>query len=468
MVRKGISKAFHYLNILADSAAAASALIAAYYLRFSGWPIPVRHEKPEIALYLQALPVVVIVVLISYQYAGLYLQRRGISGVDEFSKIVRATTVSFFILIGLTYFWRRAEYSRVGLIYAWALTIVLVAMLRTFLRRMQVVLRRRGVGLCRVVLVGMTQTSKTVAEQIKRYPGLGYRLIGLVAEQAGPVSGFEGLRMLGRIEELPDIIRNEDIDEVIFALPAETLGKLEDVLLSIETTGVDFKIVSDLFGIITNPLTIDEIYGIPVFALKESPLSGRLARVVKRTMDLAVAIPGLIILMPFLLVVALAIKLSSPGPVFFKQERVGRGNKPFVVYKFRSMRVDAEKETGPVWATKDDVRTTRIGAFLRKSSLDELPQLFNVLRGEMSMVGPRPERPHFVNQFKTIIPRYLERHKVKAGLTGWAQVHGLRGNTPVEERVKYDLWYVENWSLILDVKIIMRTILGVFHHKDAY
>ncbi|MCK5241781.1 undecaprenyl-phosphate glucose phosphotransferase [bacterium] len=468
MVRKGMTRLFHYFNIGADSIAAGSALVAAYFLRFSGWPIPVLHDPPAVKIYVHVVPVVILVVLICYQYAGLYLQRRGISGVDEFSRIVRATTVAFFIIIGLTYFSSRVAYSRVVLIYAWIFSIVLVTGMRNFLRRMQVILRRRGVGISRLVLVGLTQTSKTVADQIKRYPGLGYRLIGVVSEKEKHPKVFEKLPVLGSMSKLPKIIKKENIAEVIFALPAQAYADLEKQVMRVEETGAEFKIVSDLFGIITNPMSIDQIYGIPVFALKESPLSRMTSRIAKRSLDLVFTIPGLIVLSPVFIILALSVKLSSPGPVFFKQERVGRGNTPFMVLKFRSMRTGAEKETGPVWATKGDSRTTRIGAFMRRTSLDELPQLFNILKGEMSLVGPRPERPHFVDQFKTMIPRYLERHKVKAGLTGWAQVHGLRGDTPIEERIKYDLWYVENWSLVLDIKILIRTALEVFHHKDAY
>jgi exopolysaccharide biosynthesis polyprenyl glycosylphosphotransferase len=273
---------------------------------------------------------------------------------------------------------------------------------------------------------------------------------------------------LGELENLEEIVARERADEVILALPATAHHRLEPVLMNAGASKVGYKIVSDLFGIITNPLQADEISGIPLFALKDAPLARPWARVLKRSLDLACVVPALVVFSPLLLLLALAVKATSSGPALFRQERVGRDNQTFIIYKFRTMRRDAEKATGPVWASKNDPRRTPIGAFLRRSSLDELPQLFNVLAGNMSLVGPRPERQHFVKQFQKTIPRYLERHRVKAGLTGWAQVHGLRGNTPVEERVKYDLWYVENWSLWLDLKILMRTALEVFHHTDAY
>jgi exopolysaccharide biosynthesis polyprenyl glycosylphosphotransferase len=474
MIRQGLSKLFYYLNLGTDILVVSAAFLAAYYLRFCGWPIPLRHNVPEVTLYLQAMPIVIGVTLICFQYAGLYIQRRGISGVDEFPRIFKALTVAFLIIVGLSFFYRRVTYSRIVLFYAWGFTLVLTVLARSWLRRIQISLRRRGVGISRLALVGMTETAYFIADQVKRFPGLGYRLIGFVTDQknAGlreqsPGPGRRD-RVLGSLNDLNEIIRQERIDEVVFALPATAHARTAEALLTAQFPGVEFKIVSDLFGIITNPMTMEEISGIPVFALKEAPLSKPLSRILKRGLDLVCVVPAIILLSPLLLILGLAIKFSSAGPVFFRQERVGRGNQPFTIFKFRSMRQDAENSTGPVWARKEDVRRTRIGRFLRKTSLDELPQLFNVLKGEMSLVGPRPERPHFVKQFEDTIPRYLDRHQVKAGITGWAQIHGLRGNTPIEERTKYDLWYVENWSLALDLKLLIQTLLDVFHHKEAY
>lgn len=468
MVRKGFAKLFHYLNLAADVLAVTVALTAAYFLRFSGWPVPLMHEAPLPALYLQALPVVLLIILICYQYAGLYLQRRGISGVDEFSGILRGASAGFILIVVVTFFYRRDMYSRVVFFYAWAFTVLLTALARSLLRRLQVSLRRQGKGVSRLALVGLTESGRQVAEQVRRYPGLGYKLIGFVSGKKSSARQWEGARILGSLDALEKIIAAEQIDEVIIALPAAEHKRIETLLLAAASTGVSFKIVSDLFGIITKPLNVDDIYGIPVFALQESPLSRLSARFLKRALDLVFTLPALLLLSPLFALIAAAVKFSSPGPVFFRQERVGRDNQPFLVFKFRTMRQDAEAQTGPVWARRDDPRRTAAGAFLRRSSLDELPQLFNVLIGNMSLVGPRPERPHFVKQFQDTVPRYLERHRVKSGLTGWAQVHGLRGNTPIGERTKYDLWYVENWSLVLDVKILLRTALEVFHHKEAY
>jgi exopolysaccharide biosynthesis polyprenyl glycosylphosphotransferase len=227
-------------------------------------------------------------------------------------------------------------------------------------------------------------------------------------------------------------------------------------------------IASDVLGIITKNIDYDEMFGIPVFEVRELPLNFTFNRMVKRTFDIITSLFALIIFSPVLLIVALMVKCTSIGPVFYGQERVSRDNKKFIMLKFRTMKADAESKSGPVWAKENDPRRTLVGAFLRKTSLDELPQIFNVLKGELSIVGPRPERPHFVEKFRNEIPRYMERHKVKGGLTGWAQANGLRGDTSLEERIKYDLYYIKNWTLWFDIKIIIKTALEIFHHTTAY
>ncbi len=468
MARQGMNKLFFNLTWMADLAGLWLAVTAAYFIRFSGWPIPLSHDVPALHLYLKAYPVLGLVLLLCYQYAGLYQQRRGISGIDELSRITRASTVAFLLITVLTYFYSRATYSRIVLVYGWVLTIAAITLLRSFLRRLQVILRRRGVGVARLAVVGLTPAAASLAEQLKRRPGLGYRLVGFIAESQGEPKTWQKLPVLGGMAKLDQLIVNHHLDEILFALPASAHGKMQELLLNPKSPDVNFKILSDLFGLITNPATVDDIAGIPIFAIKETPLAQMGARIQKRFFDLALTIPAIVLLSPLLILIALAVKLSSPGPVLYRQERISRGNKPFMVLKFRSMRQNAEKKTGPVWAAKKDDRVTKVGSFLRKTSLDELPQLFNIIKGEMSLVGPRPERPHFVEKFKEAMPHYLERHQVKAGLTGWAQVNGLRGNTPIEERTTYDLWYVENWSLILDLKIIIRTALEFLHHSDAY
>ena len=227
-------------------------------------------------------------------------------------------------------------------------------------------------------------------------------------------------------------------------------------------------IASDVLGIITKSIDYDELFGIPVFEVRELPLNFTFNRMIKRTFDIIVSLTAVLVLSPILVITVILVKLTSKGPVFYGQERVSRDNKKFIMLKFRTMKADAESQSGPVWASENDPRRTPIGAFLRKASIDELPQFLNVLKGDISIVGPRPERPHFVEKFKDEIPRYMERHKVKGGITGWAQANGLRGDTSIEERIKYDLYYIENWTLWFDIKIIIKTALEIFHHKTAY
>jgi exopolysaccharide biosynthesis polyprenyl glycosylphosphotransferase len=276
-----------------------------------------------------------------------------------------------------------------------------------------------------------------------------------------------GVPILGQIGDLPALIDKHAIDEVIIGLPEASHEEILTIISLCERGKVSIKVYPDLFQIMAAQISIGDLGGLPLLTVRDVALRGwRLT--LKRAMDLIGSAIGLVLLSPLMLLVAILIKMESPGPVFYTQVRMGLDAKPFWLIKFRSMRADAEAETGPVWATKDDPRRTRLGAFIRRFSIDELPQLINVLVGEMSLVGPRPERPVFVEQFKRSIPRYMDRHREKAGLTGWAQVNGLRGDTSIAERTKYDLWYIENWSLLLDLKIILKTIVNVFTSKNAY
>ena len=274
--------------------------------------------------------------------------------------------------------------------------------------------------------------------------------------------------VLGAWKDLEALLPRAGADLLLVALPAARQGVLAKVLFAMELPGVELAMVNDLFSLVSSPLAVDEIFGIQVFALKRPPLDHWHNRLIKRAFDLALVVPGLLLISPLLLALALAVKLSSRGPVFYRQERLGRDNQPFGMLKFRSMRSDAEAASGPVWARKDDPRRTALGTFMRSTSLDELPQLINILLGQMSLVGPRPERPVFVQRFARDIPRYLARHRVQAGLTGWAQVNGWRGDTSIEERTRYDLYYVENWSLFMDMAILARTLLEVFEQDTAY
>jgi exopolysaccharide biosynthesis polyprenyl glycosylphosphotransferase len=307
-------------------------------------------------------------------------------------------------------------------------------------------------------VIGSGEVAALLAYRLGHHHALGYELVGAVSEESAPPP--EGLRVLGRIDEVDRVARDEDIDLYLVALPLEAQHKLLDCLVRCEQVDVDFEFVPDLLQLMTRRARVTDLEGFPLISLKEFPLTGWNA-VLKRTMDVALATVALPVLAPVFLAIAAAIRLDSPGPVFYRQSRMGRDGRVFPMLKFRSMRLDAESESGPVWTREDDPRRTRLGAWLRATSLDELPQIWNVFRGEMSLVGPRPERPYFVEQFTGRVPNYFDRHRVKSGMTGWAQVNGLRGDTPIEERTRYDLFYIENWSLFLDIRILFLTVRAV-------
>ena len=328
---------------------------------------------------------------------------------------------------------------------------------------------KHGLGLKKAIIVGTGELGLSLFERWKKNPQLGFSLVGLVEGGEKPEKDTEisNIPVLGMLDDLLQIIKSEGVELVVLALPLSYHQKMMEIILSCEDLGVEFQIVPDMFEIMATRAKVISLDGIPLISLGRTPLEGW-NRILKRGMDITISFVGSVILSPLFVILAILIKLDSKGAVFFRQERLGRDGRRFVQYKFRSMVENAEEKTGPVFATEDDPRRTKMGAFLRKNNLDELPQLFNVLKGEMSLVGPRPERQFFVDKFKEGIPRYFLRHKVKSGITGWAQVNGLRGDTSIEERTKYDLFYMENWSLSFDIKIILLTLKDWLSPKNAY
>jgi exopolysaccharide biosynthesis polyprenyl glycosylphosphotransferase len=306
----------------------------------------------------------------------------------------------------------------------------------------------------------------TILQTVRHSPRLGYQVVGFI-DNDPDLKDVDGIPVLGSIEALAPAIRDTRADEVIIALPHAPHQEVLDIVSRCDGQTVDVKVFPDLFQIMASEVTIGDLDGLPLVSIRDVALRGwRLT--LKRAVDLIFSALALIVLSPFMLLTALLIRLDSEGPVFYAQERVGLDGVVFPCVKFRTMRRDAENDTGPVWATRNDHRRTRLGSLLRRFSIDELPQFINVLFGQMSVVGPRPERPVFVEQFKQSLPRYMERHREKAGLTGWAQVNGYRGDTSIEERTRYDLWYVENWSLLLDFKIMFKTAWEVLRGENAY
>jgi Undecaprenyl-phosphate glucose phosphotransferase len=467
-------------HVVSDSLLGVSAFIIAYALRFHTGLIPAPKGVPPLQQYLLVAPFVAALVPIGFQLQGLYRLRRGRSRVDDFFNVFVGSilTVVFGIVATLytqTYFAGSAARAR-GLLevsqWVWAIFLALNVLLTYASRELvREVLERRwraGIGLKRILIAGSGDLGRLVADKILEHRELGYQIIGFVdLKAAGDHLGYRGLPLLGTIDEASEIAVRESIDHLYVALPPEQHVQMLELIESTSRQCVDVKVVPDLLQVIALRARLEDLDGVPVININDVPLQG-FNTIVKRGLDIILSAGGLALLTIPLGIIALIVRLTSRGPVFYRQERTGLDGKPFTIVKFRSMYDDAERETGPVWTKPDDPRVTPLGRFLRRSNIDELPQLWNVLRGDMSIVGPRPERPHFVEQFRHRIPSYMLRHKVKAGLTGWAQVNGWRGNTPLEKRIEYDLYYIENWSVRLDLKIMWLTLVKGFFHKHAY
>ena len=350
------------------------------------------------------------------------------------------------------------------IIYAWLLSIMLIMLGRVIHQFVRDYLRDRGVGKDRLIIVGTGEVARIILQRILWSPQLGYELVGVV-NGADEESEILTVPVLGTPQDLPALIEEHAIDEVIIAIPEKGHREVVEVISYCERGRVSIKVFPDFFQFVASEASIDDLGGLPLLAIRDFAMRGYLL-IFKRLMDILGAIVGLIFFSPLMMLAAIAIKLESPGPVFFIQERMGLDGKPFLMIKFRSMRQDAEKD-GPGWTLENDPRQTKLGTLLRRIELDELPQFINVLLGEMSLVGPRPEQPYYVNQFRESVPHYMERHREKAGMTGWAQVNGLRGDTSIVERTKFDIWYTENWSIFLDIKILLRTVWQTVSGRNA-
>lgn len=460
-----------FLTVLSDVIAFECAFLLSYWLRFYS-PLTNYFEVtlgiPPLESYVTASAVFIPIFLLVFRSRTMYGTRRNIHFSDEFFAIVRLISIGMLIMMSATFFYREFSFSRGVFILLWLTSIATVVAGRFFVIHFEKSLYRRGRELKSVVIVGKNKTAEQIVQLFTAQQVLGYEVLGYYADSAASEnSSLARCKYLGAIERLPDDIEHLRIQSALIALTHSEQEQLISLLRNTEGKNIEFMMVPDILELMTSRVRIQEIEGIPFIKLKDIPMT-TWNRIIKRTFDVIFSFVILILTLPILLLIALLIKLTSPGPIFYIQERIGLDGRKFQLYKFRSMKVDAEKETGPKRSTPDDTRKTWIGRILRRTSLDELPQFWNVLRGDMSVVGPRPERPFFVEQFQGKIPRYLERHRVKTGMTGWAQVNGLRGDAPIEERTKYDIYYVENWSLVFDLKIISKTLYAVVFGKDAY
>ena len=466
--------------VITDSLMAMLAFSLAYLIRFESGLIPVTKGFPSFTVYLNVLPAIGLLVPFSFQLVSVYRLRRGRSRVDDFFAVLVGSILAVIIgLSGTLYiqaYYVSPEAKTLGLYefsrVVWAvfllITVVFTYTSRELIRQILERRWRAGIGLKRVLITGTGDLGRRIADTVLDHPELGQTIVGFIDDRAGGDRlGYRGLPLLGILNDVAEIIQRENIDQLYIALSLEQHAKMLKLIEVANQEFVDVKIVPDLLQFIVLRAQLEDLDGLPIININDVPLQG-LSSAIKRFIDVTLSSLALVCLSVTFAIIALAIRATSKGPVFYRQERMGLDGKSFAVYKFRSMTVDAERESGPVWAQKDDPRRTELGKLLRRFSIDELPQLLNVLRGEMSLVGPRPERPFFVDQFRMRLPQYMLRHKVKSGITGWAQVNGLRGNTSIEKRIEYDLYYIENWSVSLDFKIIWLTVVWVFFHKHAY
>jgi exopolysaccharide biosynthesis polyprenyl glycosylphosphotransferase len=476
-----------FLWVISDLAAILTAFPAAYWLRFHS-PltalVPVVRGVPPVEPYVVAAALLSLVWLPLFHSMGLYRLRRETGALRNAWRLLTAVGAAVFVGSAVLFFYRGFSFSRAFVPVLAACLYALMAAGRTLIHAVSRRWRERHP--LRVAIVGESPAGEMMIAHLRASDPTGVTVCGRLAGRAGarpavavpatPLARAPAPAVAARLSELPvlgtyedaaEVVAAQALDVLVLALPLEEQTHAAQIVADCRGLPVDVEFVPDLFQLMSRRAGVREIDGLPVLSLREFPLTGWNV-VKKRAFDLVLSGLSLAVLLPVLLLVALLVKLTSPGPVFYRQERTGRDGRRFRILKFRSMAEDAEAETGAVWATAGDRRRTRLGAFLREWSLDELPQLWNVLTGEMSLVGPRPERPHFVREFSSAMPDYLDRHRVKSGITGWAQVNGLRGDTSIEERTRYDLYYVENWSLAFDVRILLLTARAVLGRRGAY
>ncbi len=455
------------LLFLFDLALICLCWLLAYDIRIAGFPAPVTKGVPPLGPYLGMLIPVVLVWGVAFQAFDLYRPRRMGSHLAEIVDIAKANTMAVLVLVAVSFFLRQYQFSRLVFVNFWLLNMVALTGSRILFREGLRFMRRRGFNQRYALIVGEGKVGQRLGESLAEHPEFGLTIRGYLARSGDKVGQpLPGGAVIGTYDELPNVVQR-GIDLVFVCLPADHDIAAEKILNFLGNTMVEVKVVPSVWEFMTLRAEAEMFEGLPVITLQGTPLYGWNV-VIKRVIDIVGAAGALVVGAPLLLLIAGLVKATSPGPVLYRQVRMGLDGRAFEMLKFRSMRVDAEARSGPVWAGAEDPRRTRLGTFLRRTSLDELPQFWNVLKGEMSIVGPRPERPELITQFRRQLPQYMLRHKMKAGITGWAQVNGWRGNTSLEKRIEFDLYYIEHWSVWFDFKIMWLTLWKGFVHRHAY
>lgn len=463
---KDNQKLLNKIHLLLDALVLVAAYTMAWLVRFElRGVIGGVLSKRE---YFSALLFLVPGYMVLYSMFQLYTPKRTTRTKVEIYTVFKANTLGLFGYLAVLYLMREQDYSRSMLAIFYVLNFLGASGYRVVLRAMLRRFRKKGYNIKHVLLVGYSRAAEQYIERLTQNAQWGYQIMGVLDDHISKGVSFCGVKVIGEVDEIYEILPQNSLDEIAITLSLNDYDRLEEIVTFCEKSGVHTKFIPDYNAVIpTKPYT-EDLDGLPVVNIRNVPLTSGWNQFMKRSVDIVGATFASILFSPFMLLCALLVKITSPGPVLFKQERIGLHNKPFYMYKFRSMQMQTAEDEAKGWTVKNDPRVTGIGKFMRKTSLDELPQLFNILKGDMSLVGPRPERPQFVEKFKEEVPRYMIKHQVRPGLTGWAQVNGYRGDTSIRKRIECDIYYIENWTIGLDFKIIILTFLKGFMNKNAY
>lgn len=455
------------LTLIVDGIVVIITYLIAWFLKFESGLL-LYDEGLPVSTYMTALYFIVPFYLFIFSKFDLYNTRRASGRKRELLNIIKANTLGAIAFMFVLYLINQPYFSRQMIFIFWGSCICAQTLTRNLIRYLFKFLWEKGYNLKYVLIVGYSNSAESYINKLKTNPQWGYVIRGILDDHIERGTEYKGIKVLGTIDNLSLILPENKLDEIAITLSLSEYGRLKEIVNECEKSGVHTKFIPDYAGVIPNRPYTEDIQGLPVINIRRVPLNNTINMVVKRLVDIVGSVFGIVITAPLMLVLAIIIKATSEGPVIFSQERVGLHNKPFKMYKFRTMVEQTQKEESRGWTTKDDPRVTKVGKFLRKTSIDELPQLYNIFLGQMSLVGPRPERPQYVEKFKEEIPRYMIKHQVRPGLTGWAQVNGLRGDTSIEKRIEYDLYYIENWTMEFDIKILFLTVFKGFINKNAY
>ena len=465
---KDNQKFFNRLHVVIDACVIAVSYSLSWLLKFKSGIMDIEGDILAPSVYFSALIYLIPVYLLLYYAFNLYTSKRVQGRRLEAGNIIKANTVGVLSFILVLYIIKQIDFSRQMLFIFYVINVFLEIFIRNIIRYCLRKFREMGYNQKHILLVGYSRAAEEYIDRIIQHPQWGYSIRGILDDNMERGTLYKGVKVLGEIENLLVILPNSQLDEIAITLSINQYDKLERIVALCEKSGVHTKFIPDYNNIIpTKPYT-EDLLGLPVINIRHVPLTNTFNQLVKRTVDILGSLFAIVLFSPVMLVTSILIKATSKGPLIYKQERVGMHNKPFKMYKFRSMEVQPENKEKSAWTVPNDPRVTKVGRFIRQTSIDELPQLFNVLKGEMSLVGPRPERPLFVEKFREEIPRYMVKHQVRPGMTGWAQIHGYRGDTSIKKRIEHDLYYIENWTIGFDFKILILTFFKGFINENAY